>query len=241
LTISDRLARARGHLLNSVNDLFASRSDQAALARAMLLGDRSFVDHDRVAQFQETGVYHVLVLAGLHVGAQLAYESGRESSESDFLNNHHVSDIDPGASIGVHLEWDFKIGPMPITLLARARQNLNFDRGAQVDFRLSFGIFQMGPFSAGIFAQTIWADSKSTSVFYGVTPEQSAATGLPASDTGNGLLSGSLGLLWSFDLTRNWVVVGNLEVRTLYGDAARSPITECSTNYFITVGLAYRF
>lgn len=178
---------------------------------------------------------------GLHIGAQLAYESGRESSESDFLNDHHVSDISPGASIGAHLEWDLKIGPMPITLVGRARQNIDFDRGAQVDFRLSFGIFQYRRFSAGLVTQAIWADAKSTRSYYAVTPEQSSATGLPAFDAGNGLLSGSLGLLWSFDLARNWVVVGNLEVRSLYGDAARSPITERSTNYFMTVGLAYRF
>ena len=73
LTISDRLARARGRLLNSIDDLFASQPDQAALARAMLLGDRSFVEHDRVIEFQKTGVYHVLVLAGLHVGALTAF------------------------------------------------------------------------------------------------------------------------------------------------------------------------
>lgn len=73
LTVSDRLARARGRLLNSVNDLFSSRPDEAALARAMLLGDRSFVDHDRVIAYQQTGVYHVLVLAGLHVGALIAF------------------------------------------------------------------------------------------------------------------------------------------------------------------------
>jgi competence protein ComEC len=73
LTFSDRLARARGHLLNSIDGLFASKPDQAALARAMLLGDRSFVEHDRVIEYQETGVYHVLVLAGLHVGALTAF------------------------------------------------------------------------------------------------------------------------------------------------------------------------
>ena len=39
----------------------------------MLLGDRSFVEHDRVAEFQQTGVYHVLVLAGLHVAALTAF------------------------------------------------------------------------------------------------------------------------------------------------------------------------
>jgi competence protein ComEC len=73
LTISDRLARTRGRLLRSINDIFVSRPDQAALARAMLLGDRSFVEHDRVVEFQQTGVYHVLVLAGLHVGALTAF------------------------------------------------------------------------------------------------------------------------------------------------------------------------
>jgi competence protein ComEC len=72
-TISERLARARGRLLRSINTLFVSRPDEAALARAMLLGDRSFVEHDRVVEFQQTGVYHVLVLAGLHVGALTAF------------------------------------------------------------------------------------------------------------------------------------------------------------------------
>src|SRR5258708_8205072 len=41
LTISERLARARGHLLRSINGLFVSRPDEAALARAMLLDGRS--------------------------------------------------------------------------------------------------------------------------------------------------------------------------------------------------------
>jgi competence protein ComEC len=73
LSLSDRFARARGRLLNSLNELFASRPDEGALARAMLLGDRSFVERDRVVDFQKTGVYHVLVLAGLHVGALAAF------------------------------------------------------------------------------------------------------------------------------------------------------------------------
>jgi competence protein ComEC len=73
LTISDRLARARGRLLNSLNELYASRPDEGALARAMLLGDRGFVDRDVATNFQKTGVYHVLVLAGLHVGALAAF------------------------------------------------------------------------------------------------------------------------------------------------------------------------
>ena len=177
---------------------------------------------------------------GLHVGAQLAYEAGRKTSESDFLRNRGVSDISPGASIGAHAEWDEKIGPMPIAMLARARQHAKSDRGAQVDLRLSAGVFGSGRFAAGVFAQATWANAKSTDTFYGVTPLQSAATGLPAFAAGSGWLFGSLGLLWSVDLTRDWIVVGSMEARRLRGDAARSPLAERSTNHYLSVGLAYR-
>ncbi len=35
----------------------------------MLLGDRAFIDRAESLDFQKTGVFHVLVVAGLHVGA----------------------------------------------------------------------------------------------------------------------------------------------------------------------------
>ena len=39
----------------------------------MLLGDRSFVDSSVVLAFQKTAAYHVLVVAGLHVGALVIF------------------------------------------------------------------------------------------------------------------------------------------------------------------------
>lgn len=68
-TLSQRLARARGNLLGRLDSLFSAHSQRAAVLRAMLLGDRSFVDSDVVTAFQKTAAYHVLVVAGLHVGA----------------------------------------------------------------------------------------------------------------------------------------------------------------------------
>ena len=63
------LSRTRHRLREEVDRLFDGRPEVAAVLRAMLLGDRSFVDRDEAVDFQKTGVFHVLVVAGLHVGA----------------------------------------------------------------------------------------------------------------------------------------------------------------------------
>jgi competence protein ComEC len=67
-SIAQRLARLRGRMLDEVDSMLGGSDDRAAVARAMLLGDRSFLDSAEVEAFRDTGVYHVLVLAGLHVG-----------------------------------------------------------------------------------------------------------------------------------------------------------------------------
>ena len=68
-TFLQQLARMRGNLLARLDALFANQPDQMAVLRAMLLGDRAFVDSETVTAFQKTAAYHVLVVAGLHVGA----------------------------------------------------------------------------------------------------------------------------------------------------------------------------
>ncbi len=73
LTLTYRLARARGTLLARIDSLFPDHPERAAVLRAMLLGDRSFVDTSVVQAFQKTGAYHILVIAGLHVGALVVF------------------------------------------------------------------------------------------------------------------------------------------------------------------------
>ncbi len=195
----------------------------------------------RSTQGVAEGGVRMALAPGLHAGAQLAYEPGRRTSDSDFLKSRNVEDINRGASVGLHLEWDHKFGPMPITLLARARQHNDSDLGAQADLRLSAGVYRSGRVSAGVFTQATWANAKSAGAIYGITPQQSAATGLPAFGAGSGWLFGSVGLLWSVDLSREWIVVGSMEARRLQGDAAQSPLVERTSNYYMSAGIAYHF
>jgi len=72
-TLAHRLARIRGRLLDRLDAMFPAAPDHAAILRAMLLGDRNFIDHERAIAFQKGAAYHVLVIAGLHVGALAAF------------------------------------------------------------------------------------------------------------------------------------------------------------------------
>jgi competence protein ComEC len=67
-----RLARWRGRLLHETDAMFTASDDRAAVVRAMLLGDRSFLDTEQVEAFQQTGAYHILVLSGLQVAVLAA-------------------------------------------------------------------------------------------------------------------------------------------------------------------------
>ena len=77
--LSHYLARLRGRLLDDLDDMLRPTEDRMAIARAMLLGDRSFLDSQEAESFRETGAFHVLVLAGLHVGvlAALIFWAGK--------------------------------------------------------------------------------------------------------------------------------------------------------------------
>jgi outer membrane scaffolding protein for murein synthesis (MipA/OmpV family) len=165
---------------------------------------------------------------GVDAGVQVAYEEGRKTSESDLLRSLGLADVDPGVSIGAHLEWDFRIGPAPASLLGRLRQHTDSDRGAQADLRFNVGLHASGGFFLGAYAQGTWADAKSVESFYAV------------GNAGSGLLHTSLGLLGSYDFSRHWTAVAGVQARRLHGDAARSPITESESSYYFNAGLAYR-
>lgn len=161
-------------------------------------------------------------------GVQLVYEEGRKTSESELLRSLGLPDVDPGVSVGAHVEWDFNIGPAPVSLLGRLRRHTDSDRGAQADLRLNVGLHASGGLLVGAFAQATWASAKSVESFYAL------------SNAGSGLLHTSLGLLGSYDFARHWSAIAGAQARRLHGDAARSPIIESESSFYVNAGIAYR-
>ena len=63
--------RARQRLLRGIDDLYPPWSAQGrygAVLKAVLWGDRTALDSTTIDDFRKTGLYHLLVIAGLHVG-----------------------------------------------------------------------------------------------------------------------------------------------------------------------------
>jgi outer membrane protein len=79
--------------------------------------------------------------------------------------------------------------------------------------------------------------------YLGVTPAQSAASGLPAFDPDGGVKGVGAEAEGKYRLSRRWAVVGKAGYERLIGDAADSPITDLgSKNQFTAnIGLTYRF
>lgn len=180
------------------------------------------------------------VFSGLTLGVQLAYEDGRNSKDAAFLSTHNLPTLHPSLSWGVHIELEKYAGPMPLIALLRYRQDIDSKRGTQTDLRLTAGIYSDNGINAGIFAQTTWADQTSANYYYGITPQQAASSSLPAYDGQSGTLFNAYGLLWSYDINPQWMLLGSVETRHVQSAVSNSPLLQQSGSSYISLGLAYQ-
>jgi outer membrane scaffolding protein for murein synthesis (MipA/OmpV family) len=132
---------------------------------------------------------------------------------------------------------------MPIDLLARYRKDVDSDRGAQFDLSATVGVYggDDKKLNIEVYAQTTWADSKSLQSFYGVTAAQSATSGFAAYTPGSGFLNNQVGIYVAYNLTPQWLLIGNAEEHQLLGGARNSPLTEVRYNNTVTLGIGYLF
>lgn len=209
-----------------------------AIPYVRLYGEHLFA---RTTQGILEGGWRTRPFGGIVFGAQLAYEEGRESDESAFLSERHFEDLDPSASIGLHAEGDWMLGPVPLNALLRYRHDADNDNGAQTDLRVTVGILSWRGVRAGLIGQVTWADDDAMQRHFGITPQQAAVSGLPAYSPGGGLRSAQLGVIGDVDIARHWVGLWGFHYDRLQGDAADSPLARKQGTWYANAGIAWRF
>jgi outer membrane protein len=216
----------------------ADSSRVEAIPYLRLYGEHIFA---RTTQGLLEGGWRTRPFGGWVFGAQLAYEEGRIADDSAFLKDHGFEDLDPSASLGVHAEGDWKIGRMPLNALLRLRHDLNSNNGTQADVRGTAGILEYGRFRAGLFGQLTWGDEKSTQRYFGITQQQSAASGLPVYNAGSGLRYAQAGLLGDVNLCPHLIGLWSINLQQMLDDTRDSPIVRDKTTWSANAGVAYRF
>jgi MipA family protein len=172
------------------------------------------------------------------LGIALAAGLGRARRESDHPSLAGTGDIDRATRAvvfgGYSTRW--------LSATLRIATDIEgSDQGTLAFFDLAarYRATENLTFSAG--PGITWADENYTMTFFGVTPLQSARSGLPAYDARGGVHALRFGAGAGYRIDRHWTLGARLGVSRLEGDAVGSPITRERDQRLAAVFATYRF
>jgi outer membrane protein len=86
-----------------------------------------------------------------------------------------------------------------------------------------------------------WTNGTYQQTFFGVTPSQSAASGLPVYDAHSGAATGYVTVEADYLITKSLIATVEMKFARLYGNSASSPITRRVQQNTDTLALTYTF
>ncbi|VBL73892.1 MltA-interacting protein MipA [Burkholderia pseudomallei] len=184
----------------------------------------------------------VNVLRGPNWRATLSagYDLGRrEADDRGHLTG--IGNINPAAVI--KLSADYVIShAFPLVLRADVRRSVGGANGWVADL----AVYMPLPGSSETFywfagPTVTFADSRYMNSWFGVNDAQAARSGHPryAPSAGVKSFGGGMTLVWF--VTKHWFVTADGAIEQLVGSAARSPLTQRSTNAVVDVSINYQF
>ena len=169
------------------------------------------------------------------LSARLGYEMGRKEDDADRLRG--LGDIDMGAKVGVKAA--VKFGPAEI--FAQVDKTIGGSDGLQGEVGIELSRPLTESLIVGASASAVFVDENYMQAYFGVTPEQSARSGLARYDAGAGLKRADFSISATYMLDANWMVRGEAGVGILLGDAADSPIVVDKVQPSGMLLVGYRF
>jgi len=158
----------------------------------------------------------------LSFGPIVQFDSGREADDNPILRN--LGDIDQGALAGVFVNYE--AGPVELGLTV-VQDATNRYEGMIAEIEAGYGVMLTERLRAQFEISATWADDEYTQAYFGITPEQSRASGrLRAYTAEAGVKDAGASMFLHYFLSPHWMVSGRLAYRRLLNDAADSPLVE---------------
>jgi outer membrane scaffolding protein for murein synthesis (MipA/OmpV family) len=174
-------------------------------------------------------------------GVGLAYDLGRKASE-DLPNLHGMGDISP-APVGKLYASVVLSRKFPLILRATARQFIGGAQGAVADM----GMYMPLPGSSKTFVMfagpsVTLATRHYLQTLYGVTAEQSLASGHPVYDIhDSGTDKVGVGFSATKFVTKHFLLNLDMALSQVRGDPTRSPVLEERTQRVLALSFAYQW
>ncbi|MBC3870166.1 MipA/OmpV family protein [Undibacterium oligocarboniphilum] len=181
--------------------------------------------------------YNFSKIQGLQYGLRMSLEAARDESRSTKL--HGLGDVNTALEPGAFLNYSFTPN---YSLLSSLRYGSGIDHnGLQISLggRISTALNSQHRLSATIGAN--WANSAYQQSYFGVTPQQSLASGYAQYTPTAGLTDIRLHASWHWNIDTNWSLTTGASISRLSGDAAKSPFVFDRTPVTVYSAASYRF
>lgn len=175
------------------------------------------------------------VSGGLVIIPSFGYVGERDGDTDDRLKG--LDEVDASLELGGRIAY--AVGP--VTAYAALRKGVTGHEGligeAGADYRTIVNdrlILWSG-------ANVTYADDDYMSSYFGVSPAESAASGLAAFDASGGIKSAGVRVQARYSLTEKTALLGEIQYDRLVNDAADSPVTLDKDQFAVRFGIVRRF
>jgi outer membrane scaffolding protein for murein synthesis (MipA/OmpV family) len=175
------------------------------------------------------------------VGIALTYDLGRDKEDEAHLSG--LGGIRPAVEPKLFGEYNIIVPKLslPIVLRLEARRGFGGNSGWIGDFSAYMPVIGTKKFFVFVGPSVTAADATWMHRYFGVTPQQSAASGLPVYSPGSGIKSIGFGASAVWFVSKHWFGTADGSVEDLLGDAAKSPITLANVQTVLSLSVGYQF
>ncbi len=173
----------------------------------------------------------------VRVNLSFRYDQGRSESKSDQLRG--MGNIKHTVRSRLALRWE--PAPQWALSLASGLDVLGTGGGYTVEAGVSRAFVIDARQRIILGAGLVGAGDRYLQTWYGVTPEQSARSGYPVYEPGDGLRDVNTSATWRIEVNPQWAGFASLGVSRLLGPAADSPLTRQRSGWSLSAGIARRF
>jgi outer membrane scaffolding protein for murein synthesis (MipA/OmpV family) len=183
---------------------------------------------------QGFGVYFINGKA-LQLGASAGYRRGRDHEDDAILEN--LPDVDFAGVARLFVKYNAG----PIVLGAAVGRDLGGSSGLTVDVDASWRITLSSRMHGSLGLQSSFGNDKFMQTWFGITPEQSHASGLTEHHASAGVKSVGATASLGYELTPRWRLTSAITYDLLMGDAADSPVVQRKGMPTFALGASYHF